>query len=1149
MTRASGLLLGFRAPLDPCARARAGRLGAMVFTWGGVLALATLWLLPKGIGHAPVAVVGVLALLVGLAFRRLPWERLHPWWSLVPPVLALVAITAVGSLSPGSAAYYLQGYPLVFALVGLTQNPGRAVLLAPAAVASFAVAEGFAGPAALQFGLALPVWVMIAELLAHSAARQRRMEAVLRQSEERFRKVFEEAPVGVVLVGPDLHLVRANESFCRTVGYSEEELSGLTFADITHSEDVDLDGELAGRLFSGEISGYQVEKRCLTRSGEVIWVNLKATVSRDEEGRCSHGLAIVEDVTGRKQADEALRESERQLAEAQRLAGIGSWQWDVAADLVTWSEELQRICGVEQGRFEASSEGVIRLVHPEDAPVLRQAVERTCRTGESFQFEHRIIRPDGSTRLLHARGEVVLAPDGRPIRMFGTGQDITVARQAEAALREANERFRLAFENGPIGKALVAPDGRWLRVNRALCDILGHSEEELLSRNLRDLTHPDDLPGDAVDLDPVLDGEVPSYSIEKQYLHPAGNVVWVNLSVSLVRDDEGVPLYFIAQIEDCSERRRAADALRESEERYRLLVENAKDYAIFMLDSEGRVVSWNAGAERIHGYQAHDITGGHFSRFYAEEDAGQGKPEQGLAMAVAHRRFEDEGWRVRADGSRFWANVVITTLHDDTGGLRGFAIVSRDITERKQAEERMAHDALHDPLTGLPNRALFLDRLTLALTRLERHPSSLAVLFLDLDRFKVVNDSLGHRVGDELLVAVARRLRDAVRPGDTVARLGGDEFTILCEGMASELEASNLARRIAEVLRPPITVASGEVFTTASIGITLSNRSDDRPDNLLRDADAAMYAAKERGRDRHELFDQALRHRASTRLRLENDLRRGIERGELRLLYQPSVRLDTGAVSGVEALVRWEHPERGLVAPGEFIPLAEETGLIVPIGSWVLEEACRQAERWRALRPGQPPLLTTVNLSARQLIGADLLNTVARILSATHVDPATICLEITETVLMEDVDFYTEALLGLKALGVRLGIDDFGTGYSSLTYLKRFPVSVLKIDQSFVRGLGRDHYDAAIVRAVIDLARVLALEVVAEGVETAEHLAELRSLGCHIAQGYYFSRPQPAEALTELLVRNLPLVPELGPLAGRAPDRPLVPLAAPAPKR
>ncbi len=465
--------------------------------------------------------------------------------------------------------------------------------------------------------------------------------------------------------------------------------------------------------------------------------------------------------------------------------------------------------------------------------------------------------------------------------------------------------------------------------------------------------------------------------------------------------------------------------------------------------------------------------------------------------------------------------VVRGFSDDDVNFLQAVANVLAAAIERRRNEQETRHRALHDPLTGLPNRDLFRDRLQHALARARRRDTTLAVLFLDLDNFKYVNDTLGHEAGDELLRLLAPRLSDAIRAGDTLARFGGDEFVALCEDIANEREAIEIAERVRRCLTRPVRLAGGTHHVSASIGVALPTAGHDLPESLLRDADAAMYRAKQRGRARFEVFDADMRATLVRRMETEAELRRALERGALHLAFQPVIEIDSGRLVAVEALARWDHPERGAVPPAEFIPVAEESGLIVPLGDWVLREAMQKAAQWRELcPPGERPLVVSLNLSTRQMSEPRFVASVAEALADTSVDPQQIALEITETVLIEDTEAATQTLHALEDLGVRLVLDDFGTGYSSLGYVKRFPLSFLKIDRSFVATLGENGRDAAIVSAIVEMSRALGARVVAEGVETDEQLRGARELGCELAQGYLFARPLGAEEIRPLLRRD-----------------------------
>ena len=528
----------------------------------------------------------------------------------------------------------------------------------------------------------------------------------------------------------------------------------------------------------------------------------------------------------------------------------------------------------------------------------------------------------------------------------------------------------------------------------------------------------------------------------------------------------------------------------------------------------GAIRFWNRGAEELYGWSKDEVLG---KTPQAILDTTFPRPLAEINdLLVRDDRWEGELGHKRRDGSRVVVASRWALQLDKAGKPAAVLAINSDITARKQAEADLEYQALHDALTGLPNRALFRDRLERALAHAHRYQQQVAVLFLDLDNFKVINDSLGHQCGDALLNEVAQRVQSCVRASDTVARLGGDEFTCLLEQIPDEAEASMVAERIGRALADPIRIGQHEVVVSASIGLALSNASSDA-DGLLRNADLAMYQSKWAGKSRHSVFDLSMKKRAVERLELETDLRHALEHAQFRLYYQPIHVLADGRVDEVEALIRWERPGHGVVSPATFIPVAEETGLIVPIGKWVLEEACRQARAWNTEFGNQPPLVMSVNLSARQFQDTHLVADIRHTLRSTGLDARSLKLEVTESVAMHDVESSVAKMHELKALGIQLAIDDFGTGYSSLGYLKRFPVDALKIDRSFVEGLGEDVQDTAIVQTVVALARTLRLSVIGEGIETEAQARHLRSIGCDRGQGFLFARPQPAEVIARVL--------------------------------
>jgi diguanylate cyclase (GGDEF)-like protein/PAS domain S-box-containing protein len=557
------------------------------------------------------------------------------------------------------------------------------------------------------------------------------------------------------------------------------------------------------------------------------------------------------------------------------------------------------------------------------------------------------------------------------------------------------------------------------------------------------------------------------------------------------------------------ERRRLID----SEDRFRSLVLNTTD-VITTVNPDGVIEYHSPSAERIWGYAPEVLKRANILDLIHpnDHDIAQSLLEEAVArprLAVAAElriRLADNAWR--------HFDVVATNLLRDPRVI-GIVATFRDITERKEFEDALSYQAFHDALTDLPNRVLFLERLESALPRARRQESPIAVMFLDVDNFKVVNDSLGHVVGDHLLVEIAARIQRCVRREDTLARLSGDEFAILVEDVGGTDEAYALGRRIQDHLKAPFNIDGHELFASLSVGIVLSGPSHTTPTDLLRDADLAMYRAKQNGKARCDVFDLTMNSPASERLILETTLRRAIERSELRVFYQPILDLAKGQIAGFEALVRWAHPQRGLVLPAEFIPLAEETGMILQIGAWVLQEACRQFQEWQA--QVSRPLLLSVNVSARQFQSPHLVPVVARALETTGLDPRCLKLELTESVMMKDVHRVRERLKELKGLSIQLAIDDFGTGFSSLTYLRDLPITFVKIDRSFVSRLGEDARDDAIVRSIVRLSHDLGLIVIAEGIELDDQLNMLRDLGCDYGQGFLFSAAVPADVAETLL--------------------------------
>ncbi|WP_299441214.1 EAL domain-containing protein [uncultured Rhodospira sp.] len=693
--------------------------------------------------------------------------------------------------------------------------------------------------------------------------------------------------------------------------------------------------------------------------------------------------------------------------------------------------------------------------------------------------------------------------DPVPPLVLVTVADATHAAEMAQALRDSEARYRGLFENAVEGIYQTTLDGRYVTVNPALARIYGYETPEELIASRTDIAHQTYVDPDVrarfIDL---IDSEGMVENFEAQVFRKDGSIIWVTENARCVRGQDDEILYFEGTVQDITERRQA-----DADLRLMAKVVNSVHEGIVIIDREGLVWGANEAYQRMTGHEAADLLG-RPARLTTPELHEPNFESSILARVDREGHWIGEAWAPRRNAPPFPMEMSVTAVRDRSGALTHFVAACTDITKRKRDEEHIRFQANYDMLTHLPNRYLIMDRLEQAILKARRDGTRVCALFLDLDRFKNINDSYGHAAGDEVLKLVARRLRQVVRMSDTVGRLAGDEFIIVLSEVADGDVGGQVAEKIIEVLSQPFNILDAEMFCMPSIGITYFPDQADTVETLLRNADIAMYHAKHSGDRRYLTFSPDMAQRSVELMNLETDLRHAINRDELELHYQPKVGIDGRTVVGAEALIRWRHPRLGLIGPGEFIPLAEESGLIIPIGRWTLAAACRQFMEWRS--QGIAPPSVSVNVSVRQFNDSHLLESVRDVLDSTGMPPGCLDLEITESVMMGDVERAVSTLNALKAMGVTLSIDDFGTGYSSLNYLKTFPIDTLKIDQTFVRDVERDSKDAAIVATIVSLAKNLGFKVVAEGVESRAQMEFLRESECSLFQGYWVSRPLPA---------------------------------------
>jgi diguanylate cyclase (GGDEF)-like protein/PAS domain S-box-containing protein len=955
---------------------------------------------------------------------------------------------------------------------------------------------------------------------------RREAETALAQSEKRYRALVE--TISEMIWETDIGgtLTYVSPAVERIVGCRPEEVLGKPYTVLLSPYEAMHIVERARKIVEPDGSIRALETSVLRTDGVEVPVEASVTPVV-EAGNVVGYRGVTRDISERKRTEATLKQSEVQLANALELSRAAPWEYDVATNLFTFNDIFYAIFGTtadEVGGYQMTPEAYAeRFVYPADIPTVAGEVQIALETSDpdfSREIHHRFNYANGDIGMIAVNIRVVHDENRRTVKTYGVNQDITKRKRLEEELIVSRALAATAVECSLEGVLIVDTAMRVITYNRVFLEMwriprelaAGGDDAALLQFVASELDDPD---GFIARVRHLYDTPAEIARHEK-----------FELNDGRVFDRDCVPLYdengkYLGRawfFRDITESMLIEQAIRQSEENFRAIFATVRE-GIFVTEPDtGKFIEVNPSGCRMFGYSRDELIGADIGMI------SSGEPPYTLEDAVRdrHDTLTDEptefDWHCRTrDGRLFWAAVSL-----QHGMFRGRNLIFAtlwDITERKKAEATILQMACYDPLSGLLNRRVFMEALDRAIAHTSRTNDYLAVLYLDLDHFKDVNDILGHRAGDLLLEEVSRRLRDTVREDDTVARFGGDEFAVLMSQIPDPEDAAVLAQKLVGVLAAPYTVHGNEVRCGTSIGIATYGEDSPDAESLITHADVALYRAKAEGRGTFQFFTEAMDHEVKARVSLANELRAAISNGQLELYYQPQVQFDTGNIVGLEALVRWNHPRKGLVGPSEFIEAAERAGLIIDLGRWVMQSACRQARAWLDMQ--LVPKLVSVNISALQFkSSAELEKDIAQTLIENRLAPQMLELELTETVLMDASRRHREVLERLRDRGIRIAIDDFGTGYSSLDYLRKFHVDRIKIAQNFVCDLENAPGERAIVRAAMGLARELGLGVIAEGIETKEQLLLLTSWGCREGQGYYFARPLPVAEMTDLLRRG-----------------------------
>jgi len=970
-------------------------------------------------------------------------------------------------------------------------------------------------------------------------------------SPEEFRNFACALPEPMYLLSGEGVILATNPAADRLLAVEKGALVGFRFHDLVAGGGVDLEQLLDGCLWDEGQAGIPLRLRALDGS-----ITQSHCIASRVQPASADSPPLVMLQCNPEGAERPLCNTDAHLVETQHAAEVGSWCFDFVKDELSWSTETYRILEVVPEKFAATYEAFLERVHPEDREWVDKAYTDSVEHHTPYDIIHRLQLDDGRIKFVNEKCVTFYDARGEPLRSVGSVQDVTEQRTVEYALgalagietlADIQQFYRASITNlveiygAHLAFIGIFADPEQTRIQTQALWVDGgfvdNLEYELKGTPCADVLDRKVtlIPSGAIDKYPQ-DKLLAEMGIDSYFGAPLVNAGGEKVGLVAVLDTWPMAVspwtapvlgIFAQRITSAIEHARTDDEKRQAHEQMARLssaLEQTTD-AISITNRKGVIEYVNKSFEEITGYSKREALGKRPNISKSGKQDGDFY-KQLWKTILSGKPFYAEMVNRRKDGSLYYEEKIITPLKDEQGNITHFISAGRNVSERVETQEQLHYLAHHDILTELPNRSLLADRLEQALARAQRTNGIVAVMFLDLDHFKVINDSLGHDFGDQALKIVSERLQACVREGDTIARLGGDEFAIILDGIEYESDVTPIANKIMSVLSRPFEVNGRELYLTASIGVSFFPGDGDDFETLNKNADIAMFRAKEQGRNNCQFFSKEMGTRITQRLNMETSLRNAVERNEFLLHYQPQMDLAGGRLTGMEALLRWQRPGLGLVSPVNFIPSLEETGLIVPLGEWVLVTACKQAKAWQDA--GGAPVSIAVNLSARQFQDAALVNRIESALQESGLEPGLLEVEITESSIMRDTRQTTKTFWRLKEMGVQIAIDDFGTGYSSLSYLKRFPIDVIKIDQSFIRDIATDAVDAAIVKTVIDMTWNLKLKSVAEGVETEAQLNFLKDKMCHTAQGSLISKSAPAEEITALIkASNIKAAPAL----------------------